>query len=85
LGFVYTPRSDLVTAYSLFLNAIDLKGDPNPNLDSQINIAADQLNKAQANYIDQQQKAVAAYTVSFTGLGAFAIQPGAWFRAYPEL
>ena len=36
----YAPGSGLFTAYQRFLDAIDLHGDTNPNLDSQINIAA---------------------------------------------
>ncbi len=58
----YSPGSSLLTSFRAFLDAIDLKGDPNPNLDSQINIAAASLTAAQNNFIAVQQAAVQAWT-----------------------
>jgi len=55
----YAPGGDLITSYSLFLQNIDLGGDPNPALDSKINIAATELNTSQANFSTVQ---AAAYT-----------------------
>ncbi|MEN2774466.1 hypothetical protein [Acetivibrio clariflavus] len=49
----YTPHSDLIGAYSSFLNYIDLGGEYNPNLDSQINIAAGKLTEASQNFQKQ--------------------------------
>ncbi|WP_026353891.1 hypothetical protein [Woodsholea maritima] len=58
----YTPQSDLVSSYQVFLDNIDLGGDTNPNLDSQINIAASSMNTAQTNYADVQGKAITGWT-----------------------
>lgn len=57
----YAPGSALLTSYQLFLDAIDLKGDPNPNLDSQISIASAAMTGAQNNFITVQAAAVAAW------------------------
>lgn len=57
----YAPGSGLLTAYRLFLDSIDLKGDPNPNLDSQINIAASNLTAAQTNFGNVQAQTVQAW------------------------
>lgn len=56
----YAPGSDLIGSYSSFLNYINLGGDPNPNLDSQINIAAGNLTAANLNFQAQ-------LTASLTG------------------
>ena len=58
----YTPKSDLITAYSQFLEAIDLKGDPNPNLDALINRSAAALSAAQDNYSQVFSKACSAFS-----------------------
>ena len=58
----YAPGSGLFTAYQRFLDAIDLQGDANPNLDPEINIAASNMNAAQNNFLDVQGKAIAAWT-----------------------
>ncbi len=58
----YAPGSSLFTAYQRFLDAIDLDGDANPNLDSQINIAAANMNAAQTNYTNTLSAAIAAWT-----------------------
>lgn len=60
-GGAYTPGSSLISSYFSFLNWIKLQGDPNPNLESQINIAATKMNEAQTNYIAVQGKAVEAW------------------------
>lgn len=60
-GGSYSPGSSLISAYFSFLNWIKLQGDPNPNLQSQINIAAGNLTSAQANYITVQGNAVTAW------------------------
>lgn len=57
----YAPGSALLTSFQLFLDAIDLQGDANPNLDSQIAIAASAMTAAQTNFISVQAAAVAAW------------------------
>ena len=57
----YAPMSDLIGSYSTFLNWIDLGGDPNPNLDSQLNIAAGNLTEAQTNFETQVANAVTSW------------------------
>lgn len=54
----YTPQSDLIGAYSSFLNYIDLGGEYNPNLDSQINIAAGKLTEASQNFHKQTVQSI---------------------------
>ncbi|MFL6709414.1 MAG: hypothetical protein ACJ8HI_14520 [Massilia sp.] len=46
----YTPQGGLLSTYSVFLDSIDLGGDINPNLQSQINQAQTAYNNAQANF-----------------------------------
>ena len=58
----YAPQGDLIGTYSSFLNYIDLDGDINPNLDSQINIAAGNLTNASNNFLQQTQKSIADFT-----------------------
>jgi hypothetical protein len=56
-GPSYAPASGVLASYATFLDWIDLGGDQNPNLDSQINIAAEELNSAQENFNKVQEKA----------------------------
>ena len=42
-GGAYTPSSSLISSYFSFLNWIKLQGDPNPNLQSQINLGSSEL------------------------------------------
>ena len=72
----YAPGSGLFTAYQRFLDAIDLHGDTNPNLDSQINIAAANMNAAQTNFQNVQGQAIAAWTAYK------AVVPGISFSDY---
>ncbi|MHA6287176.1 hypothetical protein [Maricaulis sp. CAU 1757] len=58
----YIEMSDLVSSYETFLDNIDLGGDPNPNLDSQINVAATAMNAAQNNMSAVQTKAMTGWT-----------------------
>src|SRR5512139_429977 len=61
----YSPISDLFMAYSIFLGSLDprkLGGDPNPNLDSQINQAAAQYTAACENFRGVAAKAADQYT-----------------------
>lgn len=60
---MYAPGSDLIGSYSSFLNWIDLGGDPNPNLDNLLNIAAANLTAAQQNFQDQVAKAISSWNV----------------------
>lgn len=46
----YSNGGSLSQAYNLFLSYIKLNGDPNPNLQSQISIAAGNVTSAQNNY-----------------------------------
>lgn len=74
----YIPQSDLASSYQTFLDSIDLGGDPNPNLDSQINIAANAMNEAQTNFQTVQGKAI-------TGWGQYKqIAPNITFAAYVQ-
>ena len=72
----YAPGSALFTAYQRFLDSIDLHGDDNPNLDSQINIAAANMNAAQTNFQNVQTQAIAAWTAYK------AVMPGVSFPDY---
>lgn len=69
-GGAYVPQSSLVSSYFSFLNWIKLKNDPNPNLASQINIAAGNLTAAQNNYITVQGNALTAYNQYKTAMGS---------------
>ena len=66
----YAAKGGLVSSYASFLDAIDLKGDPNPNLDPEINQATSAFNAAQTNFIDVQTKAYGAYAAFKTASGA---------------
>lgn len=68
----YAPLSDLITSYALFLQWIDLKGDPNPNLDSQINIAAGNIQPAVVNYQNALSQSYTAYAAYKTAMGTAA-------------
>jgi len=60
-GLGYAPGGDLNTAYLTFLNSIAYQGDPNPNLKSQLNVAANNLNTAQGNYTKVLSSAESAW------------------------
>lgn len=62
-GPAYAPASSIISSYATFLDWINLGGDPNPNLDSQINIAAANLNNAQKNFGKVQKDAVDQFKV----------------------
>lgn len=57
----YIPESYLASSYSIFLDSIDLKGDPNPNLDNLIDDAAAELSESQDNFGNVQDKAIEKY------------------------
>lgn len=57
----YAPGGDLITSYSLFLQNINLGGDPNPALDSKINVAVSTLNTSQTNFSSVQATAYTQY------------------------
>jgi hypothetical protein len=60
----YTPQGGLLSTFTVFLDNIDLGGDPNPNLQSQINIAMAAYNASQANFTGAtgvQSQAIAAW------------------------
>ena len=50
----YAPAGDLITSYSLFLDNIDLGGNPNPALKAKINAAAQSVNENQTNFTKVQ-------------------------------
>lgn len=54
----YAPNSDLIGSYSTFLNYINLGGDSNPNLDSQINIVAGKMTAAKNNFSTQTKNSL---------------------------
>lgn len=79
----YAPGGDLITSYSLFLQNIDLGGDPNPDLKDKINIAAGNLTKNQNNFIDVQSKAFDAY-LTYKKVNPSAPDADTWLNAnYP--
>ncbi|WP_020537869.1 hypothetical protein [Lewinella cohaerens] len=81
----YAPSGDLVTSYSLFLQNIDLGGDTNPNLQSQINIASGNVSDNQTNYNSVQ---IAAYTQwkAFKEMSGSSVAFPQWANAnYPTL
>lgn len=53
----YAPGSGLATSYSLFLNFVDLGGSVDPNIQSQLNLAAEAVSQAQSNFVTQQNTA----------------------------
>lgn len=57
----YAPGGDLINSYTLFLQNIDLGGNPNPALESKINVAVTDLNTAQENFTTVQGKAFTQY------------------------
>ncbi len=61
-GPTYAPAGDLITSYALFLQNIDLGGDTNPALQTEINSAAAEVSANQNNFDKVQKEAVAAYT-----------------------
>lgn len=72
----YAPGSALYSSFDVFLDSIDLKGNPNPNLDSQINLANTALTNAQNNFTGLQTKAIAAWNA------AKAIDPAITFTNF---
>ena len=61
----YSPQGGLLSTYRVFLDNINLGGDINPNLQSQINIAQQDYNAAQTNFSSAtgvQAQAIAAWT-----------------------
>ncbi|GLX77748.1 hypothetical protein tinsulaeT_10880 [Thalassotalea insulae] len=66
----YAAKGGLISSYASFLDAIDLKGDPNPNLDPEINNATTAFNNAQTNFIDVQTKAYSAWANFKTASGS---------------
>ncbi len=60
----YAPGSGLFSSFDVFLDSINLKGNPDPNIDSQINLANAALTNAQNNFTGLQTKAVAAWNAA---------------------
>jgi hypothetical protein len=54
----YTPQGGLLSTYTTFLDNINLGGDINPNLQSQINQAASAMNASQTNFFTVQGQAI---------------------------
>lgn len=54
----YTPQGGLLSTYTTFLDNIDLRGDINPNLQSQINLAVAAMNASQANFFTVQGQSI---------------------------
>ncbi|BAY23377.1 hypothetical protein NIES2100_31420 [Calothrix sp. NIES-2100] len=75
--------SSLLDSYTVFLDSIDLKGDPNPNLDSQINLAAAALTNAQKNFTQVQNEAFTAYSNYKATLGSDITFPQFVQAQYP--
>ncbi len=46
----YSPLGGLLSSYTAFLDNVNLGGDPDPNLQSEINVAAAAMNASQTNY-----------------------------------
>jgi hypothetical protein len=82
----YAPTSSgLCAGYSNFLQFVQLKGSVDPNLASQINIAAGKVQPAEDNYESVLTKALAAYATAKTAFGVtkdFATWAG---QSYPAL
>lgn len=55
---VYVPNSGLIGSYASFLNWIDLGGDPNPNLDAQIDKAREKIEKEDKRFSEELDKAI---------------------------
>jgi hypothetical protein len=69
-GGAYVAGSSLISSYFSFLNWIKLQNDPNPNLQSQINIAAGNLSSNQTNYQTVFSNALTAWNNYKTALGS---------------
>src|SRR5215217_4758349 len=54
----YTPQGGLLSTYTTFLDNINLGGSINPNLQSQINLAAGAMNTSQTNFFTVQGQAL---------------------------
>lgn len=57
----YSSNNSLLTSYTLFLDSIDLDGDPNPQLDSEIEKAYKSLMDSQKNFNDVDAQAREKY------------------------
>jgi hypothetical protein len=68
-NYVASP-SGLITSYGIFLDWIDLGGDSNPNLESQINLANSAFNAAQTAYTNVVNTAYTQYTTYKTNATA---------------
>jgi hypothetical protein len=74
----YTPQGGLLSTYTTFLDNINLGGDTNPNLQSQINLAASAMNASQTNFIAVQGQAITAWQQ------AKQINPGIDFNTFVQ-
>lgn len=66
----YAPAGGLVTSYATFLDWVQLQGDVNPNLQSQINLAAGNLTTAENNFLTVQTNAFTAWANFKTASGS---------------
>jgi hypothetical protein len=74
----YTPQGGLLSAYTTFLDNINLGGSINPNLQSQINNAAAAMSTSQNNFITVQGQAITAWKQ------AQQINPGLPFNTFVQ-
>jgi hypothetical protein len=74
----YAPQGGLLSTYATFLDNINLGGDTDPNLVSQINLAATAMNASQANFITVQGQAITGWSQ------AKQINPGIAFNTYVQ-
>jgi len=86
----YAPAtSGLIQSFGIFLDYIDLGGDTNPNLESQINIATSTFNDSSRAYQDNQIKAFtdyAAFKSASEGAGREPVAYDTWVvNSYPAL
>jgi hypothetical protein len=84
----YAPAGDLITSYSLFLDNIDLGGDPNPALKAKINAAAQSVTENQNNFTKVQQDAYKQFVTYKTDInpeykGSFDEWANANYPVYP--
>jgi hypothetical protein len=80
----YAPSSGLLSSYATFLDWIDLGGSINPNLASQINLAAAALTAAQTNFNQVQAAAYAQYLLFKQISGDSTVSFNAWAaQQYP--
>ncbi len=74
----YTPQGGLLSTYTAFLDNINLGGDQNPNLQSQVNLAAAAMNASQTNFIAVQGQAIKDWAQ------AKQINPGIDFNTFVQ-